>query len=458
MDHFFVSSEGDVTEPDGYSVDLSLAVISLISGVSAEYAGRIISTVRTYMNFRLTPDEAPRLFLDERSEEAVERIKAFFLSKNIAIAPSKKANHEHELELLVPADRSTVHSQQIVKILRAFYQLLGSHKVGQRTTENPLELPGWHLKSEEERRESWVSRYPKRPYGWIHAGLRFRTRKRKDYLPLIEDPTGCGQKMTEAVIRYGCPQSVIAICITLEENGCRWREAAWLNALGWSLSGFGENVYTTNKFDAGEHAKQVFLSPEVLSGLIDRFETTPHPTRKSSSMMDYLRELRGAGDNAALRKIPLFPNSRGNFQTHRTFNGHWFRPAMEAWENEDGSIGLMIQSDISARRPTPHWYRHAEISRELEKAIGQCKGDADITDVCRTVCRSFILKTDQAKRYAAALMRRITHETQLRRINERRATNEARRKGVDVPIAFDKLELSVADRLHLALPIRKRAA
>lgn len=458
IDHFIISELGDVTEPDGYATRLSAVLMTQTIGLSFEYAQRIISLLRDYLNFRMDPSDDPRSVLTESADEAVERVKAFLGSKGIVALPSKKPNCEHELELKVPKGKSTEHAQQIVTILRQSYQLCGSFGVDARTRENPIELPGWHEKSEEDRRESWFKRYPNRPYGWMNAGLRFRTAKRKTYLPLIEDPTGCAEKMTMAVIKYGCPQTVIAICMVLEENGCRWREAAWVTALGWSILGFGEVVYTTNKFDDSEHAKKIVLNPEVLSDTIRRFEAVPHPKDKGRTMMDHLRELAQAGDEDALRAIPLFPNSRGDFHQHRTFNGHWFRPAMEAWVNEDGSLGLLIQSDVSARRPTPHWYRHAEISRELEKAVVGCKTDAEVLEVCKAVCRSFSLKTDQAKRYAAALMRRLADESQMRRIAQRRAENEARRRSVDVPIALDRLQLSEGERLIMMLPSRHREA
>lgn len=455
-DHFLISDLGDATEPDGYSILLSAVLITLTLDLSQEYALRIISIMRDYLNFAHVPFENPRTVLTEDAEDAVERVRAFLRTKKILTLPSKKPNCEHEFELKVPAGKSTEHAQQIVTVLRQFYQLCGSFAVGDRTPENPIELPGWHEKLEEDRRESWFKRYPSRPYGWMNAGLRFRTAKRKTYLPLIEDPTGCAEKMTQAVIKYGCPKAVIAICMVLEENGCRWREAAWVTALGWSILGFGEIVYTTNKFDDAEHAKKIVLNPEVLSDTIRRFEAEPHPKDRSRTMMDHLRELAKAGDEESLRAIPLFPNSRGGFHQHRTFNGHWFRPAMEAWVNEDGSLGLLIQSDVSARRPTPHWYRHAEISRELEKAVVRCKTDADVLEVCKAVCRSFSLKTDQAKRYAAALMRRIADERQMRRIVERRAENEAKRKAVDVPVALGRLELTEGERLIMMLPSRHK--
>lgn len=456
IDHFLISDLGDATEPDGYSTRLSAVLMTMTLDLSNEYARRILSVMRAYLNFAHVPFENPRSVLTETADDAVERAKAFLKSKKIIALPSKKPNCEHEFELRVTNDKSTEHAQQIVTILRQFYQLCGSYKVAKRTRENPIELPGWHVKGEDERRESWFKRYPKRPYGWMNAGLRFRTSRRKTYLPLIEDPTGCAEKMTLAVIKYGCPQTVIAICMTLEENGCRWREAAWVTALGWSIRGFGEIVYTTNKFDDSEHAKKIVLNPEVLSDTIRRFEAMPHPKDKTRTMMDHLRDLAKAGDEDTLRAIPLFPNSRGGFHQHRTFNGHWFRPAMEAWVNEDGSNGLLIQSDISARRPTLHWYRHAEISRELEDAVVGCTTDADVLQVCKAVCRSFSLKTDQAKRYAAALMRRIADESQMRRIAKRRAENEARRRNVDVPIALDRLSLTEGERLIMMLPSRHK--
>ncbi|QYE36303.1 hypothetical protein KZX46_10450 [Polymorphobacter sp. PAMC 29334] len=456
--HFIISNVGDVIEPDGYSLALSSVLVAMTADVSIEYRSRILGFLRRYLNFEHLPGEHPRMVLEESADDAVERVKAYFLSTGVPVVPSRKPNCEHELDLRVPDGQSTVHAQQKVTILRQFHQLCGSLKVGGRTAENPIELPGWHQKSEEDRRESWRTRHGDTSYGWLNAGLRFKTSTRTAYLPLIENPSGCAEKMTLAMVKHGCPATIVAICHVLEENGCRWREAAWANALGWSLRGFGEIVHTTNKFEADEHAKKIMLAPDVLSDIIRRFEAQPHPKDGGRSMIDHLRELATAGDKAALRAIPLFPNSRGGFHQHRTFNGHWFRPAMEAWENEDGSRGLLIHSDVSARRPTPHWYRHAEITRELEQAVAECRTDAEILEACRSVCRSFSLKTDQASRYAAALMRRLANETQMRRIRERRAGNEARRRAVDLPIAVGRLELSEAERLLMLLPVRRMEA
>jgi len=456
IDHFLITDLGDVTEPDGYSPSLSAVVINMTHALSDEYALRVVGTVRKFLNFVHTASDTPRAVIEEAPVRGFERAKAFLLSMDIVCIPSKKANCEHELELKVPNGRSTVHAQSIVGILRQFYQLCGTYHVGNRTAENPIELPDWHLKGDDERRESWDRRHPQRKFAWIYAGLRFCTTKRRRYLPLIEDPTGCGEKMTRAAIAHGCPATVIAICMTLEENGCRWREAAWANALGWSIKGFGEIVYTTNKHDDDEHAKRIMLPPDVLSGVIERFQGQPHPRDGSRTMMDHIRELAAAGDKDRLRQFPLFPNSRGRFHQHRTFNGHWFAPAMKAWVNEDGSKGLLIFSDVSARRPTPHWYRHAEISRDLEEAIVSCETEADVLEVSKRVCRSFSLDTDQAKRYAAALMRRLADEDQMRRIARRRAANAARRAQVDLPIAVGRLEISEAELLISLMPARAR--
>jgi hypothetical protein len=371
--------------------------------------------------------------------------------------PSKLAKHRHEFRLLVPEERSTVHAQEIVSILRHFYQLLGSFGVGARTDANPLELPGWHLLDERDRQRHWLSRHPSHPAGWGNAGLRFKVYKRKPYLPLIEDPAGCGAAMTEAMIAYKAPQTAIDICIVLQENGCRWREAAWATALGWSIRGFGERVLTTNKFDDREHAKTITLSPEVLSRLVRRFEQMPHPGRSDATMMDHLRELAKSDDQDALRRIVLFPNSRGARHKHSTFNGHWFSPAMVAWTNPDGSKGLRIQSDVSSRQPTPHWYRHAIISGAIELAVAGLRSEADILAASRRVCRGFSLKTNQADRYAAALMRRLADEEQMRFVAERRAAGEAHRRGSDLPVELPRQQISEPERLLLLLPSRTRA-
>ena len=456
MDHFMISAAGDVTEPDGYSPSMSMTLMTLTYGLSPEFRARVLSQMRGFLNFRMTQGETPRAVLEEPAAASVDRVCAYLRAIGVPVLPSKKPNREHEFELKVPEGKSTVHAGQIVATLRQFYQLAGSFKVGSRTSENPMEEPGWHEKDEDQRRESWNTRHPKRPYGWINAGLRFRTDKRKAYLPLIEDPTGCAEKMTLAVIKYQCPQTVIAICMVLEENGCRWREAAWANALGWSVLGFGDTCYTTNKFDSREHAKKIVLNPGVLSETIRNFESAPHPTDPKKTMMDHLRELSEAGDKEALRAIPLFPNSRGTFHQHRTFNGYWFRPAMEAWLNEDGSNGLLIHSDLSARRPTPHWYRHAEITRVLEQAVVGCEDYEEVLEVCKKVCRTFSLESDQARRYAACLLRRLAEEANMRRVAARRAGNEALRKGVNLQVAISRLEISEGERLLLSLPSRHK--
>jgi hypothetical protein len=454
-DHFMFTPQGDAYEPNGYSLALSKAVVTLIVSNCPEYAARKLSLARRFLNWTHVPGEHPRSVLEEPADQAVQRVISFLQSFDYAVAHCPKANREDEFDILVPEEKSTSHAKQLVGILRQLYQLLGSYGVGNRTKENPVELPGWHLKSEEERRDSWSARYPSITYGWINAGLRFRPTSSKPYLPLIEDPTGCGRAMTNAVIKYGCPETVIAICLVLEENGCRWREAAWANALGWSIRDFGEVVYTTNKFDDSEHAKKIYLSPEGLSGTIRRFEAQPHPTDPLKTRMDYLRELAAAGKKDKLRAIPLFPNSRGKKHQHRTFNGHWFRPAMEAWENEDGSKGLLIFSDVGSRRPTPHWYRHSVITRELEVAIGDLASELEIIEVSKAVCRRFGLKTDQAVRYAAALMRRISEEAHMRSVVARRAELIEQRDRVDIPAALSRQTLSDAERLILLMPRRQ---
>lgn len=455
--HYLILPRGDVLKPDGYSVGLSRAVMAQIVGLSPEYAARTVSVLKRYLNHKLVTGEDPERVENEPCEEATTRVTSFFVAQGIPVVPSKHAKHRDELRLMVPEDRSTAHAQQIVSILRQFYQLLGEYRIGARDAANPLELPGWHLVEARDRLRDWLARHPERPAGWLQGGLRFKVYKRKPYLPLIEDPTGCGRAMTLAVIAYGAPQSVVDVCLVLEENGCRWRETAWANALGWSIRGFGEQVFTTNKFDDEEHAKKITLPPDVLSRLIRRFEGMPHPVRPDATMMDYLQERAKVGDEDALRSVPLFVNSRGTRHKHSTFNGHWFRPAMAAWGNLDGSRGLKVQSDVSARQPTLHWYRHAVISGAIEAALEGSMSEAEILEVSRRVCRSFSLKTDQAKRYAAALMRRLADEEQMRRVAARREANEAKRRGCGVAVHLPRLELSESERLLRLLPQRAGA-
>lgn len=454
--HFMFFPEGDVLEPDGYSPSASAVVTTLLIGQSPEFADRKLRLIDIFMNRPVEKGENPRSVLTEGFDARVTRVIRFLRFKGYGVVPSRKPNCADEFEILVPEGRSPDHARQIISILRQFYQLLGAYNVGNSTAANPLELPGWHLKSEEERRDSWCARYPDRKYAWMYAGLRFRPSTSKAYLPLIEDPTGCGQAMTKAVIAYGCPKNVIAICIVMQENGCRWREAAWLNALGWAKYGFSERVFTTNKTDPREHAKTLLLHPDVLSDLIRRFEETPHPHDPAKTMMDYLRERAAARDYNALRAIPLFPNSRGKKYKHRTFNGYWFRPAMEAWVNEDGTKGLLIFSDVGSRRPTPHWYRHASISHALEQKVAGLETLKEVLDVSKAVCATFDLKTDQAERYAAALMRRISAEQQMRRVLQNRIELADARAEVDIPAAIPALKVSAAERLFAQLPQRQR--
>lgn len=459
FDHFMIGPQGDCYEPDGYAVALSKTVVTLTVGCAAEYAARKINVIRGYLNFRSEPAEGPRRVLEEEDCEAgAERFTRFMRSRGYVVVPSAKANRREEREILVPEGKSTAYAQEIVGILRQFYQLAGSYNVGALGRANPIELPGWHLKDDDKRRASWSARYPSKAYGWLNAGLRFRVVNRRSYLPLIEDPTGCGEAMTKAVIAYGCPRTVIAICIVLQENGCRWREAAWLNALGWSILGFGATVFTTNKFDKSEHAKKVLLRPDVLSDTIRMFEARPHPTDPSKNLMDHLRELAAAGDHAALRRIPLFPNARGRRYAHRTFNGEWFRPAIEAWVNEDGSKGLLVFSDHGSRRPTPHWYRHAAITSVLEVETAGLDSLTAILEVCTAVCARFKLKTDQARRYAASLMDRLTEEAHQRDVLKRRAELAAQRATVDVVPALARQTISESEMLLLQMPARRMEA
>lgn len=458
FEHFIILPAGDTLEPDGYSLALSKVNVTLTVGCSPEYAARKIGIVRRYLNRVHNKGEDPRRVLHEPVEEGAKRFAAFMGSLGYAAVPSKKANRRDEVEILVPEGKSTAYAQEIVGTFRQFYQLCGSFKVGDIGAANPIELPDWHLKLEDERRASWCARYPSKAYGWLNAGLRFRLPKRRQYLPLIEDPAGCGPAMTRAALAYGCPRTVISICIVLEENGCRWREAAWANALGWSIKGFGEIVFTTNKFDESEHAKKIVLRPDVVSDTIRMFESQPHPTDGSKTRMDHLRELAAVGDHAALRGIPLFPNARGRRYAHRTFNGEWFRPAMKDWVNEDGSQGLLIFSDVGSRRPTPHWYRHAAITLVLEKETEGVESELEILAICSAVCRRFKLKTDQAKRYAAALMNRLADEHQMRDVVTRRAEFAAQRGAIDIEPALPRQTLSDSERLLLQMPARHRVA
>lgn len=471
--HFIISPQGDVLEPEGYSYGLSKVMMSQIQGLSREYAARTVGVVGRYLNRVHVAKEDPRSVLEEDESAAVERIKGFFAGEGIPVINSKLANRPHDLRLVVPEDRSTAHAQQMVAMLRQFYQLCGSLGVGRRTAANPLELPGWHLVDLGLRATEWRDYGSRKAMPLANQGLRFRVYRRKPYLPLLEDPADCARMMTAAVIAYRCPETVIDVCIVLQENGCRWREAAWTNALGWSSMDFGAAVLTTNKRDKRRLAKKLTLAPEVHSRIIRRFEAAPHPTDRGATMMDHLRERALAGDEVSLREIPLFPNSRGSFHQHSTFTQHWFNPAMAKAKNADGTVGLKIRSDVSQRQPTTHWYRHASITDEIlvETApLREMEADElldanrrldigkQIKAICVGVCEGFGLKTDQSERYAAALMRQLAEERQMVVVARRRARGASQRGRSDLPIGVPRLALSEAETLLLQLPTRDRVA
>jgi hypothetical protein len=417
-------------EPDarGYDPDWSEVLALVLPDPRIESHSKVLRHARDFLNFVHGEDDRLDRINDEEDETAMARVDAFLASKGAIVKPpAKKGRRREERDVSVRKGRSTGTIEFIITVVRRIYRELMS--LGLRSKGNPCDVLGWHLMREGEQYAIWRRRHPKAVHGFDDAGLRFRIAARTVYPPLLHDPTNVGWRMTDALVQSGRPETVIDIGGVQEDNGCRWREAAHPNALGWAMEGFGPNTRTSNKHDKNRYGKTISIPPDPFANLMRRMTTAPHPDDPSRTRLDWLRERHAAGDRATLAKEPLFPSGPGRFWSSSGFNHH-FRKAMREYDNGDGTIGLMIHSDIGSRRPTPHWYRHAVISIEVERIYETYEKPADVRAAVDAMCERLGLKSDQSSRYAARIIKRRSEAMRNNDVERRRVEALAARQGV----------------------------
>ena len=447
---YLISPPGDVVSlENGYRETMSLCLVDCLGSYAVSDRKRRLRFIREELNFELEPGEPEDAIFTEDCEGAgVRRAKAHLEALKLIVVSAPGFDGDFHVEN--PKGCNNPISDRIAT-LRKFRETCAKHFLCPKA--NPWSITGWHDKRDTEKHDYWRRRHPKAKWGFVHAGGRFRTVNREIYPPLMEDPDQCGPTMTEAVRAYGAPVKVLQICMTMEVSGQRYSDVAFGDTLGWSGSGFGDWFWGRNKFERGNYQKPIILHPEVRERLIEEFDCRPHPTEEGRSLMDRVRELAERNDAAArseLASIPLFPSSRGTPFHYSTFNGHWFRPAMEKG-------GVLIHSDQGTRRPTPGWYRHATYTAEMEEIYATTEHEEDIPGKCEELGKTFGHNSDQSGRYAPLIEKRRAIEKQFDQMERRKERQRAKREGFVLP-RDNKLEDPEADRLIANLPRRRTDA
>lgn len=442
-DRLILTDYGDVLAPDGYDLEFTREVASVIGKKKAK--PKYVRWLRRFLRYELYPGEATYALLTESSEDAVARCIGFL--KSIELTLEVDDNHL-DGGYLVTHPTSIRYLRTAVTVLRQLYtRLTGGLRPNPA---NPMNVNGWHLMTAAERLSWALAHQVDKAHSLSHAGARFHVSGVKSSPPAIEDPSACGVQMTQALIDIDAPETVLDVALVMEANGSRNASPLNGNALGWAMAGFTDEFWATKKYGGDELCLLLLMPDQVVNNLTRRMESVPHPTRKGSTLMEYLRELNALGtDNAKakLAAIALFPSSIGGAYSYAGFY-YWFDDAV------DGTV--FIRTSNSSRKPTCQWYRHAAISEDMRALFERVTLKKEREEGLLEILEDYGLSSDQTRQYAAFEYRRDARRRQRDRVEKRRQAAAARRAGVPVPIQSRRLSSPGAQQAHDSLPTRRK--
>jgi hypothetical protein len=438
-----LTDDGDVLGPDDYDVGLTREVRRTLGKKKSR--AKYIRWLRLLLSFELRPDEPAYAILTESDEDAVARCKAFFESIGLIIEVDD--NHlDGGYEVSHPT--SIRYLRTAVTVVRQFYTRLSG---GLRPSmANPMNVNGWHLMTAGERLSWALAHQFDKSHSLKHAGGRFKLAGLRSSPPAIEDPSACGPQMTQALIEAAVPETILDVAMVMEANGSRNASPLNGNALGWSMAELRDEFWATKKFGGDELVLLLILPDRVHRNLVRRMDAAPHPKRKRSSLMAYIRELHAldtVASKLALSKIPLFPSSLGTAYTYGGFH-YWFDDAV------DGNV--LIRTSNSSRKPTSQWYRHAAISEDVRLLFERTTIKREREEGLEEILEAYGLSSDQTRQYAAFEYLRDGRRRQRAQVEARRRAAAARRTGVPVPVEGPRLSMPGAQQAHEELPVRKR--
>jgi len=273
--------------------------------------------------------------------------------------------------------------------VRQLYDALRTMRL--RRGSNPLDINGWDAMTPTER-IIWAKRkWPRLKHMPRHAGAQFEIQSRRWYPPIPHDPILAPAIMMAAAEAY--PGFPLVLKQQLEVMALEGPRHFDLNVMlsGWIESDFSDTLWVKNKASREEEAKRVVLPSDLQQRIHERINADHlahgDPPATSEEVisrvrtgrpvwpsMQQVREIAAMGEvgREVLAQIALFPSSRGRPYAYSTWNNHWLRPALKAYEHG------RISTTIGEIRPTGIWLRRAMYTREVGRILATCKTPQEV--------------------------------------------------------------------------------
>ena len=297
--------------------------------------------------------------INRPTSESRTEIESFLRQHGCLFARMKGPAHRDGMIKVTRKGQDTTEISIFLNAMLDFYEWLIDH--GLRSDTNPLMVDLYKKQEIAERRKLDARRERGRTF-FTFRGLRYEIHSGKAYRPKMQDPSQVRDAILVAGREMGWPQEVDLALSVMADSGCRIGELPLLTAWDWwEASRFNEGISAPNKSSGGERVKTLLVTEETARRLVDAFETRidGYSSAKSMHMLRKWAEKWDA--EARLKKVLLFPKPDGKAMSEWSLRQTYFNRAARR------SNYQVPQLDGTAKRPTPHVFRHARIDEEIRK-------------------------------------------------------------------------------------------
>jgi hypothetical protein len=396
-----------VVTPWGVDDDLSDAATDALEGLSMESLNKPVRWLGRWLTHLCQTEQSLDAIFTMPVKEVRLQFRLFLKTYHAATSPAKR--YRDGSRLVNRTSGSIADLGVAIATIRAFYE--GLRDLGVYEHPNPFAVDGYEAAAPQraQARAKLQATYPAgdpRRYQ-IDSGNYFRALVPKWGLPGFQRPAEIGPLMLEAArAKLGPSQLTLLMCMV--DDGPRSGDLRICNAYDWSHYDFSRVIHAPSKgskksaIEGSEdrRVKWVVITQASVDALAEAFDAR-HKRDPRHPNMAMLHNLKEAGDHAALKAIPLFPNSSGKPLSHSGFHKPFRRAMLEANLTFEGRIVW------------PHLARHADISKHVEAIFARTKPGRVRNDLLKQLLKDKGLKSNLLHVYASnalhneAITRRI---------------------------------------------------
>jgi hypothetical protein len=377
--------------PDGVDPDLSDAAVAALGDLSISSVwSKYGLWLERFLCYEHDAGESYDAFLNEDRFGARRRIAGFLRAWGCSIGPSR--NRRYNSVVVRRSGKALADIEIALIVVRAFYRALIDEGLFQ--AENPCDVDGWAQAAAIRLAEALRGRN-ERGYLRGESGHHFRVAERRWSPPAIDDPTGVGKRVIDAIDQHGgWPTGGRLLTMAMVDGGARFADTAPINVADWAVgSNFGCAALAPDKGSKGRRVKRIMFSDDLRVLIGSNFDQRAAADLSLPGLSE-LKTMFREGRLEELTRLPLFPNAHGRIFTYANYNNGWFRPTMQLFR-------VKIHSNLGERAPTPHWLRHASIESDLSDIYSRLENPDQIAAELVELKRYYGWKSEQVERYAA---------------------------------------------------------